>query len=558
MTILRRILCVAVLLATFGVQSAYAAITPGPLFTDNAVLQQELPIPVWGTADANEPITVSMNGQTVTTTADAAGAWSVNLTPMPAGGPYTLTITGTPADTITLKNILVGEVWICSGQSNMQYPLSGFKVAPELTIYAKVAIPTSADPMLHFAIVSNTIGITPRRTVGGAWQEAKPETVGNLTAVGYFFGRDLRKALGVPVGLIHVNWGGTSAEAWTSKEALQAVPELRHLVDEEAAYPDQYPKLLADYNTKLDAYNTAKAKYQADADAAKAAGTPFTAKAPTPPRRPPTYEHWPNGAAHLFNGMIAPLIPYGIRGAIWYQGENNGGRGYEYKTLFPTMIADWRARWGEGDFPFYFVQLAPFMGINKAPVAPGANTWADLREAQRLTLTALPNTGMAVITDLGASSDVHPRRKEPVGDRLALIARAQVYGENVEYSGPVLDSVKITDSKVEIQFTHAAGLKSIDVHDADDDGPVVATADKLVGFEVAGSDGNYFAADATIDGNSVVVSSASVSAPVAVRYGWANYPVANLANAAGLPASPFKFDNFPWASGPKDQPTAAK
>lgn len=539
--------------------AASAAIKPASIFTDNAVLQQKQAIPVWGTADPNEPIVVAINGQSANTVADAKGAWSVKLKPVPAGGPYTLTITGTPTDSVTLNNILVGEVWVCGGQSNMEYPLKGW-VQPAFT---KDAIPTAADPMLHFINVRKQIGITPQSSIAGTWLAATPETVPDLTAVGYFFGRDLRKALNVPVGLINDNWGGTPAEAWTSREALQAVPELKGYLDSEAAYQVNYPKMLDDYNAKLEKYNADNAKFKADVDAAKAAGTAVPTNAPQAPRKPAEYEKWPNGATHLYNGMIAPIIPYGIRGAIWYQGESNGASGYLYKTLFPTMISDWRARWGEGDFPFLFVQLAPFMAMRTDPQPPGANSWADLREAQRLTLAALKNTGMAVITDTGDVKDVHPRRKEVVGARLALVARAQVYGQNVESAGPTFAGISVEGTKVRVKFTHAAGLKTIEVHDGTDDGPVVATAAKLVGFEVAGSDMVYYAADAAIDGSNVVVSSDKVTAPVAVRYGWANYPIVNLSNAAGLPASPFKSDNWPWASQPKPPtppaaPAAAK
>ncbi|MDR3708111.1 MAG: sialate O-acetylesterase [Capsulimonadaceae bacterium] len=552
MTKIQRQVCgVAAMLAALALQPANATIVPAPLFTDNAVLQQKLPIPVWGAADAKEPITVAINGQTAKTVADASGAWSVKLSPIAAGGPYTLTITGTPNDTVTLNNILVGEVWICGGQSNMEFPLS------RATTYA-TAQAAANDPLLRYANVVHTVGLTPQKTVSVSWTIATPDTVGRTTAIGYFFARDLRAALKVPVGIINDNWGGTPAQAWTSKESLEAVPCLHHYLVEEDLYPSSYPLALLNYDNAIEKYNENKTKLKAALEAAKAAGTPPPAL-PQPPRKPDAYDRWPGGAAHLYNGMIAPVAPYGIRGAIWYQGEANGGSGYEYKTLFPTMISDWRKTWGEGDFPFLFVQLAPYMAIKSEPLPKGANGWPDLREAQRATLSILPNTGMAVITDLGNSTDIHPRRKEPVGDRLALIALAQTYGQNVEYSGPVFDGIKVERSKVRVRFTHASGLKTIDVHDGFDDGPIVAPAAKLAGFEVAGKDGVYYAADtAAIDGNAVVVSSSSVKSPVAVRYGWANYPIANLSNGAGLPASPFKSDNWPWASAPKDQKDAAK
>ncbi len=526
---------------------AQATITPGSLFSDNAVLQQKQADPVWGTADPNEPITVAINGQTVKTSANAEGKWRVTLKPIPAGGPYALTITGTGTDAITLNNIEVGEVWICGGQSNMQYPLKGWK--PNAQTLPDVDKAT--DLLIHVFMVPNIIGLTPQATVPGKWQEANPPTAGNFSAVGYFFGRELRKALNVPVGLIYDNWGGTPAQAWTSKEALSAVPELKHYVDDEASYPDRYPKMLEDYNAALAKYNADKAKFDADVDAAKAAGTAVPTNAPRKPNMPPPTEKWPHGAAHLYNGMISPIVGYGIKGAIWYQGESNGNAGWEYKTLFPTMITDWRKRWAEGDFPFLFVQLAPFTKPNTAPLPASAGGWPELREAQRLTSLNLPNTGMAVITDVGDIADIHPQRKEPVGDRLALIARAQVYGDKtIEYMGPMFDSLKIDGANARVSFKHAAGLKTIEVHDVSNDGPIMATADKLVGFEVAGDDMVYHTATATIDGSTVVVTSPDVPKPVAVRYGWAMYPICNLSNAAGIPASPFKTDSARWGSAP--------
>jgi len=356
--------------------------------------------------------------------------------------------------------------------------------------------------------------------------------------------------LNVPVGLIHDDYGGTPAQAWTSRDALEAVPILKHYVVEEAAYPSQYPALLDAYNTKKAVFLQAKAKYDIDAAAAKAAGTPAPTPPPSAPYSVPPYEKWPAGAAHLYNGMVAPVIPYGIRGVIWYQGESNNGRGYEYKTLFPTLINDWRKNWGQGAFPFLFVQLAPTYTIHP----PYENySWVDVREAQRLTLSVEPNTAMVVTTDIGDSTTVHPTRKEPVGHRLALAARALVYGEPLEYTGPMLGAVSIEGAKISVSFTHADGLHSIAVHDAADDGTLVAPADRLAGFEIAGSDHKYHAADAVILGSSVIVSSPDVPAPVAVRYGWANYPIANLSNNAGLPASPFKTDEWRWASQPTDK-----
>jgi len=355
----------------------------------------------------------------------------------------------------------------------------------------------------------------------------------------------------VPIGLIDDCTSGTMAQAWTSKEALQAVPMLRHYVTEEDL-------ATADYPAQLDAYHQAVTKFQSDlaafnasADAAKAAGGPVPANPPKPPVPPVESARWPNGAAHEFNGMIAPIIPYAMRGVIWYQGESNAPQAYEYETLFPTLIADWRSRWQEGDFPFLYVQAAPYMNIRTNPMPNDAGGWQELREAQRHTLSVAPNTGMAVITDLGDSKTAHARRKEPVGERLALLAEALVYGKSVESSGPQFEYATPEGATMRVKFSHATGLKTIDVHDGSDAGPLIASEGTVTGFELAGPNGRYVMANAVIDGETVVVSSPKVTQPVGVRYGWANYPVVNLANSAGLPASPFKSDPWPLASQSK-------
>jgi len=310
------------------------------------------------------------------------------------------------------------------------------------------------------------------------WFECGPETVGGFSGVAYFFGRDLQKALDVPIGLIHTSWGGTVAEAWTPKSALEADPKLKGLIPTDIKIDDNKPNA--------------------------------------------------NQGTVLYNGMIAPLIPYGIKGAIWYQGESNAGRAEQYETLFPTMIKSWRKDWNQGEFPFFFVQLAPFMKIEKDPTD---TAWARLREAQRLTLK-LDKTGMAVITDVGDEKDIHPKQKEPVGARLALAARAIAYGEKIEYSGPTYDSMKVADGKAILSFKHLGG-------------GLVAKGDALTGFTIAGDDKVFYNAEAMIQGDTIVVSSSQVAKPVAVRFGWANYPVVNLWNKEGLPASPFRTDD--WA-----------
>jgi sialate O-acetylesterase len=441
---------------------------------------------------------------------------------------------------VTLNNILVGEVWLCGGQSNMEYPMTGYTQIESISI-TKYSISTASDPLLHFFHVDNPPSMTPLSSVRGAWQVTSPTTARDLSAVGYFFGRDLCKALGVPVGLIQDCRGATQIETWISREALEAVPAGKPFLDAEANYAADYPAVLDDYKSKQAQYAADKAKFDVDASAARAAGTPLPPE-PQAPNRPGSPNDFPYAAMHNFNGMIVPVIPYGIKGVIWYQGEANLGDGYAYRALLPTLINDWRERWGEGDFPFLFVQIAPHTEIRTMPA--DISEWAEVREAQRLTLSAVRRTAMVVITDLGDQQDLHPRRKEPVADRLALAARAIAYGERIEYSGPVLRAIKIEGSKMRLSFAHAAGLHAIDVHDVTNDGPLVASAASLVGFRLAGADLKFYDARAVIDGSTVLLSSPDVPAPVYVRYGWTDYPVANLTNAAGLPASPFKTDSI--------------
>ncbi len=521
--------------------AAQATVVLNPLFSDGAVLQQQMPIPVWGTADPGERMTVSIQGETATAQAGADGRWMARLRPLHAGGPYTLTIAGA-ANTVTVSNVLVGEVWVCSGQSNMQFPLQPDAGTFGHAVGGQQARADSHDPMLHFWRVPLTAATTPQPTVQGQWEAADPATVGALTAVGYYFGHDLRRHENVPVGLIQTVWGGTVAEAWTSREALMSDPALKPLADSVDAAGASYPDRLKAYNDQLsalqDAYKAAQAQYALAVAAANAAGQPLP-KAPPPPAPPRDPATQPL-ATHLFNGMVAPLTPYAMRGVIWYQGESNAGRGLQYRTLFPAMIADWRAHWGEGTFPFLFVQLAPYHAIQATPHQSG---WAELREAQRLTLERSPDTAMVVITDLGDQKDIHPKRKEQVGDRLALAARALVYKEAVEYSGPVCTGMTVEGGKVRLRFAHGDGLRAGTVQDSD--GAPLASPDKLVGFEVAGADQKFVTADAVVDGQSVVVSSPLVPSPAVVRYGWADYPVANLQNQAGLWASPFQMTSLP-------------
>ncbi len=531
---------------------AGAAIKPASLFTDSCVLQQKVPLPVWGIADPGEPITVAIAGQTAITKANSGGAWSVRLKPLTAGGPFTMTVTGAAGDLVTLSDVLVGEVWLCSGQSNMEFP-----VKYEANAGKEKA--TATDPMIHFARVQNIGASTPQTMVGCKWQVATPVTIADFSAVAFHFAQALRKDFNVPVGVIGSYWGGTTAEAWSSRDALSESATLRYMVgrerDDVASYPDRvqafYDSLAVEtpkYNAAKAAYDAAKAKWDIDSAVAKASGAPVPlAPKPPAPLKPPVDPETQPDPMHLYNGMIAPLIPYGIKGAIWYQGESNSERAFEYKELLPAMIFDWRRSWGEGDFPFLIVQLASFRPIATKPTT---STWAELREAQRQTALRSPNVGLTVITDVGDSTYIHPGRKRTVGERLAVAARGVAYGEAVEYTGPVFASTKTEGAAIRVAFTHVDGLKAGTVRDISDTGAVVATPDKLVGFELAGADQVYHFADAKIDGASVVVTCPDVTTPVTVRYGWADYPVANLENSAGLWASPFSTDPGKWLTQP--------
>ena len=509
-----------------------AAVHANRLFTDGAVLQQGMPVPIFGTADEADPVTVTLGGQTVRTVAQN-GQWRVNLAPLKAGGPFTLTIAG-PRNTITVRDVLVGEVWVCGGQSNMELTLSRTRTGP-------AAIKSAADPLLHILTVARAASETPLSDFTGQWQAASPETVREFSAVGYFFGRDLRRALGVPVGLIQSCFGGTSAEYWVSRPALQADPALRGLLKDLSSALKRYPQALADYQARLPVleqqYQTALQTYTQALALAKQNGTKPPAP-PKPPVPPGSAGNDPKVATHLYNGMIAPLIPYGIRGVIWYQGENNVGKPAQYADLFPTLIADWRGHWGEGNFPFLFVQLAPYL---PAGAEPAESHWAQLREAQHITSITVPNTAMAVITDVGERGSIHPSRKEPVGDRLAQAAFGLVYKRPVEPIGPMYQSLSVQGRQAVLHFTHLGG------------GLVADPAGPLTGFTIAGADRHYVAADAVIVGDTVV-SSPQAPQPAAVRFGWADFPVVNLWGRAGLPTSPFGTDPFPPSAASAPRP----
>jgi len=521
------------------------------IFGDHMVLQQEAKLPVWGTADAGEKVTVTVGTESASATADSEGKWRVELQALPSGSAQvTMTVTG--KNKLIFSDVLVGDVWVCSGQSNMEYPLSGAH-------NASGELPKASDPGLRLFHVQRKTSLQPETDVGGSWQVCTPETAKNFTAVGYFFGRELRTSLKRPIGLIEASWSGTEAQAWTSLSGLQKEPALHGYVDKYNLNLAHYPKALADapaqtaaYRAALDAwhrdvnpsYQAALKDWNEAVAKAKAAGQPQPPR-PQPstpiPQAPADPTGGPHGPSNLFNGMIAPLIPYAIKGAIWYQGESNASQAMEYRTLFPLMITDWRQRWGLGDFPFLFVQLASF----DESVHPSQD-WALLRESQVKTL-ALPNTGMASAVDIGDPTFIHPQDKMDVGLRLALAAKHIAYGRDLVYSGPIYDSMKVEATAIRVSFTQTGGGLVIGqapwIPSSMTKNPVSTT--ELESFTIAGADQNWVQAQAKIDGNTVVVSSSQVAQPVAVRYGWADAPRCNLYNKEGLPASPFRTDDWP-------------
>ena len=613
------------------------------------VLQRDKPIAVWGWASPGEKVTVHFNGQTKTVRTDKQGQWSLRLDPMSAGGPYQMTVNGGKSDK-TFTNVMIGEVWICSGQSNMEMPIAGWG---KINNYRQEIADANFDAIRQIK-VPNTVALIPQTDIpNGEWKVCSPQTAGDFSATAYFFARELYQKLHIPIGLINTSWGGTMVETWTSRGAFEQSDEFRGMIGtmksgsdikklgeekkdeltkkivalqgsmtgdetqyastglddahwEKMKLPGQWEQAgmgLEDLDGivwfrkvidisaaeagqaavldvgKIDDADetyvngvkvgattnyTTHRQYMIPAGVLKAGrnviavrvedtggnggiyGEPGELKCTIGVREISLAGDWsfrvarivmntamgPNSAPTLlFNAMINPLIPYTIRGAIWYQGEANAGRAYQYRKAFPLMITDWRQHWKEGDFPFYFVQLASWNADNGN--SQRGSTWAELREAQAMTLS-LPNTGMAVTTDIGNSIDIHPKDKQDVGKRLAFIALNNLYGQTMEYSGPVYQSMQVDGQKVILHFSHT--------------GSGLSTPDKygyLRGFEVAGSDHVWHYAKAGIQGDKVVVWSDVVTSPVAVRYGWMDDALEdNLFNKEGLPAPPFRTDEW--------------
>jgi sialate O-acetylesterase len=516
--------CAALLVAA---SATHAEVKPAALFSDHMVLQSGMAVPVWGTADPGEKVTIKFNGQTKSATADADGKWTVRLAKLKAGGPFTMTITGKKSSApIIVNDVLVGEVWLGSGQSNMVFNVSQKNHRPYGLLDEDKEIAAANYPQVRMFTVADTKSLTPQTDAKGVWKVCSPETVPDFSAVGYLFARDLNQALKVPVGIVLSAYGASTAEAWIPREALAADPLLKPILDgfdaHEAAYK-AHPPAPPSAPEAVPAPPPAPPTPLADA-ATATPGAPAAGARP-PARRarggggdPVNDQHQPTV---LYNGMINPVIPYAIRGAIWYQGESIlGNPGIPmYSHIMETLVTEWRKRWNEGNFPFYAVQLAALKNNSNNP---------RVRE-QQAAILSVPNTGLAVTIDIGDPANVHPKNKEPLGDRLSRIALANVYGHKMEFSGPVYASMKVDGSAIRLQFTHAQGLTA-------KDGP-------LKWFQIAGADRHYVDAEATIDGDTVVVRSPDVAAPVSVRYAWDNYPDgANLYNAAGLPAVPFRTD----------------
>jgi len=636
-----------------------AQVKLSPVFSDNMVLQRDTQAPIWGKSDPNKNIEVitSWNNKKYNVSADAQGNWKTSVETPTAGGPYTITISdGKP---VKLNNVLIGEVWICSGQSNMEMQVEGWG---KVTNYQNELVEAQSYPNIRLLQVQKATSPQPLDDIkvdGNGWQVCSSKTVADFSAVGYFFGKDIHKYQNIPVGLINTSWGGTIIETWTSGDALAMMPEYKDeitkikeipqtpaereklfylnveewkkdiqkidkgFVNDQAVWATsqtddsgweqmKVPGIMQEQGLKgfngivwfrktidipakwegkeltlelgpvddndFTYFNgvqvghtegwMASRSYKVPKELVKKGNAVISVRVMDTggnggifgspenvfiqrtaddrialagswkykislnikeiPRMPVNMATEPNIPSFLFNAMLNPLIPYSIKGAIWYQGEGNTGQAYQYRELMPLMITDWRNRWGY-DFPFYMVQLASFTALQTEPVN---STWAELREAQTLTAQHLKNTGMAVTIDIGDAFDIHPKNKLDVGKRLALQARAKTYGEKIPHSGPMYHFYKIEGNNIRIYFQHTdGGLKTKD-------------GDRLKGFTIAGTDHKFYWADAVIDGNSIVVSSPNVKLPLAVRYAWADNPICNLYNGAGLPASPFRTDDW--------------
>lgn len=481
------------------------------IFGNGMVLQREKPVPVWGEADAGSTVEVSFAGQTKSTKAGDDGKWSVSLDALEASAePREMTVKVGDANTV-FADVLVGEVWFCSGQSNMQWAVAQ-------SIDAELEAATANYPDLRLYYVPRVAtGREPKKDIDAEWKPCTPDSTIGFSAVAYFFGRTMHKALGVPVGLVHTSWGGTRAEAWTPESNLRAVSELAPITETWDRQTSGYDAAAAKAS-----YEAAVAKWE---EGGKKGGRPQMAQNPIA-----SQHHY----SALWNGMVDALAPFAARGAIWYQGESNAGRAYQYRALMKTLIESWREQWNDDQFAFYQVQLANFMAIKDQP---GESAWAELREAQTMVGDQLDLAGAAVITDIGAAKDIHPKDKQNVGKRLARMALVDLHGFNIARSGPVFKSAEFADGKATVKFETPGGgsMKNLTAY----------YNEPLTGFAIAGEDRVWHWADCKIvGGDTVVCTSTDVPQPVAVRYNWSDNPQGTLFNAAYLPAGPFRSDDW--------------
>ncbi|KUG09149.1 sialate O-acetylesterase [Solirubrum puertoriconensis] len=488
--------------------SATANIRLPALIADHMVLQQQASVALWGWADPGEAVTVtpSWSNKPVRVVADEQGKWLVRVPTGRAGGPYELSLVG--KNRLSVRNVLLGEVWLCAGQSNMVFPISK---RPNSGSYSGVVneaevLPQANYPAIRMFTVKNQVADTPQPNAEGSWVACSPQTAGEFSAVAYFFAQEIHERTKLPIGLVNSSWGGTPAESWTRREVLEQDADFRPILA-------RYQRGLETYEQDLAAYHSKRQEYQQE----RAANPGLRRSAP----REPIGATSNKSPYKNYNAMIHPLVPFTLRGVIWYQGENNAERAYQYRRLFPALIASWREEWQQPKLPFYFVQIAPHRSQNP-----------EIREAQLLTMLAVPQTGMAVITDAGDSTDIHPRNKQVVGHRLAQWALAKEYGEKKRpYSGPLYESLRVQNGQAHLQFSHAHG-------------GLVARGGPLREFTIAGPDSIFHPAQAKIEGNQVVVWSKEVPQPVAVRFAWQHVPYPNFYNGAGLPASPFRTDTW--------------
>ncbi len=525
-----------IIFACFQLQAAELKLPA--IFGDHMVLQCGTAAPFWGTAGENEEVTVTAGTVSGKAKAGADGKWSLKLNGLKASEkPLEVTVSGASGK-VTFKDVLIGDIWVCGGQSNMALRLGE-------TIDGKAVLPAAKYPTLRFFNVATATSLKPLEDCKGKWELCTPETAARFSAVGFFFAKNILETQKLPLGMIGSNQGATPAQAWTSMEALSSDPELKNgfvELDKVMANLDtvraEHEKWMKECGTE---YKESLKKWFADSWAAQQKKTPVSPR-PKQPAKPEPLD--PDGSTSfptvLFNGMIHPLIPFGIKGVVWYQGESNAGKPGLYRKLFPLMIKDWRSHWGQGDFPFLFVQL-PNYGKRQAEPQE-QDGWSFVRESQLLGLKSATNTGMAVTVDIGYGDNLHPPTKAGVGYRLALAARHIAYGEELVFSGPLYDSHKITGNKITVKFSNTGtGLKlaKAPYPSGNKDTPV----DELKGFAVCGADNKLVWAKAVIEGaDSVTVWSEKVAEPKKVYYGWGADPEVNLYNSADLPASPFRTD----------------